>query len=71
MPGQDGFSLIREIRAKGYSFKDLPAIALTAFASADDRRRTMMAGFQVHVAKPVDPRELTAIIATLLGRTGC
>jgi nitrogen-specific signal transduction histidine kinase/ActR/RegA family two-component response regulator len=70
MPEQDGFDLIYEVRARGYSFQDLPAIALTAFARPEDRRRAMMAGFQVHVAKPVDPRELTATIATLLGRTG-
>jgi CheY-like chemotaxis protein len=70
MPGQDGFALIREVRARGHSFQNLPAVALTAFAGPEDRRRTMLAGFQVHVSKPVDPRELTAIIATLIGRTG-
>jgi signal transduction histidine kinase len=70
MPGQDGFDLIRQVRRMGYSFQSLPAIALTAFARPDDRRRALLAGFQVHVAKPVEPHELTATIATLVGRTG-
>jgi CheY-like chemotaxis protein/two-component sensor histidine kinase len=70
MPGQDGFAMIREIRARGYSYQQLPAIALTAFARSEDRRRALLAGFQVHVPKPVDPCELSAVIATLLGRTG-
>jgi CheY-like chemotaxis protein len=45
-------------------------VALTAFAQQEDRRQTLLAGFQVHVAKPVDPHDLTAVIATLAGRTG-
>jgi signal transduction histidine kinase/DNA-binding response OmpR family regulator len=70
LPDVDGFDLIREVRARGLAAKDLPAIALTAFARPDDRRRAMLAGFQVHLAKPVDPDELTAVVATLVGRTG-
>jgi len=70
MPDQDGFELIRKVRARGATAKELPAVALTAFARAEDRRRALLAGFQVHVAKPVDPGELVATIATLLGRTG-
>ncbi|MGE3779997.1 MAG: response regulator [Pirellulaceae bacterium] len=70
MPVQDGFDLIRELRARGHGFKELPAIALTAYARPDDRRRVLMAGYQVHIPKPVDPRELTAAIAALVGRTG-
>lgn len=70
MPVSDGYDLIREVRARGYTFQMLPAVALTAFARIEDRRRAMLAGFQVHVAKPVDPSELTAVIATLVGRTG-
>ncbi len=70
LPDTDGFDLIREVRARGLVAKDLPAVALTAFARAEDRRRAMLAGFQVHVAKPVDPDELTAIVASLVGRTG-
>jgi CheY-like chemotaxis protein len=70
LPDTDGFDLIREVRARGHGAKDLPAVALTAFARPDDRRRAMLAGFQVHLAKPVDPEELTAVVATLAGRTG-
>jgi PAS domain S-box-containing protein len=70
MPDQDGHDLIRQIRATGRNAKDLPAIALTAFAHKDDRRRVLLSGFQVHVAKPADPFELTALVASLAGRTG-
>jgi len=70
MPDQDGHDLIRQIRATGRNAKDLPAIALTAFAHKDDRRRALLSGFQVHVAKPADPHELTAMVASLAGRTG-
>ena len=48
----------------------MPAIALTGFAGPEDRRRALQAGFQSHMAKPVDPRELISTIATLLGRSG-
>jgi len=47
-----------------------PAIALTAFARSEDRRRAMLAGFQVHIAKPVEAAELIATVANLSGRTG-
>jgi hypothetical protein len=57
-------------RARGLVAKDLPAVALTAFARSEDRRRAMLAGFQVHVSRPVDPDELTAVVASLMGRTG-
>jgi len=70
MPGEDGLDLIRKIRADGYSSIDLPAIAVTAFAHSDDRRRALLAGFQCHIPKPVDPHDLTAVIASLAGRTG-
>ena len=69
MPTQDGFQLIREVRARGYSFQKLPAIALTAFARTEDRQKALMAGFQLHLVKPVDPAELSAAIAALVGRT--
>ena len=70
MPDQDGYDLIRQIRASGRSAKDLPAIALTAFAHKNDGRRLLLAGFQVHVPKPVDPHDLIAFIASLAGLTG-
>ena len=65
MPERDGYDLIREIRALGHDAEDLPAVAVTAFASPEDRRRALAAGFQVHLAKPVDPHELTDVIAGL------
>jgi CheY-like chemotaxis protein/two-component sensor histidine kinase len=70
MPHQDGYDLIRQVRARGLGARELPAIALTAFARSEDRRRALLAGFQVHVAKPVEPAELTATAASLVGRTG-
>jgi len=70
MPHMDGYGLIREIRTRGLTYQHLPAIALTAFARPEDRRRSLLAGFQVHLAKPVDPAELLASIAALVGRSG-
>ena len=69
MPERDGYDLIREVRARGHSYQMLPAIALTALAGPQDRRRALLAGYQVHVAKPVDVSELIAAIAALIGRT--
>ncbi len=67
MPEVDGYQLIQKIRAreKGEGRK-LVAIALTAYARADDRQRALLAGYQMHLSKPVDPRELIAGIASLL-----
>ncbi|HZK82908.1 MAG TPA: response regulator, partial [Humisphaera sp.] len=70
MPDEDGFDLIRTVRARGYHPKDLPAVALTAFVDKNDQRKTLLAGFQVHVPKPVDPHDLLAVVASLAGRTG-
>jgi light-regulated signal transduction histidine kinase (bacteriophytochrome)/CheY-like chemotaxis protein len=67
MPGGDGISLIREWRefeAKT-GLKKTPAIALTAYARAEDRHRVILAGFQAHVPKPVDATELTVLVASL------
>jgi PAS domain S-box-containing protein len=69
MPEHDGYDLIRQVRAD-YSAKQIPAAALTAFARTEDRKRALLAGFQTHIAKPVDPAELTAAVASLAGRTG-
>ena len=70
MPDEDGFDLIRQIRTHGHHAKDLPAVALSAFAHKNDRRQALLAGFQMHVPKPADPHDLTAVIASLAGRTG-
>jgi CheY-like chemotaxis protein len=70
LPGEDGYALIRRIRhheAEHGGF--LPAIALTGYARADDRSRALAAGFQAHVAKPLEPAELIAVIADVTGRS--
>jgi PAS domain S-box-containing protein len=69
MPEQDGYDLLHWVRANPAT-KDIPAAALTAFARHEDRKRSLLAGFQTHVAKPVDPAELTAVVASLAFRTG-
>jgi CheY-like chemotaxis protein len=71
MPGQDGYSLIRKLRALGpEQGGKTPAVALTAFGRPEDRIRSLRAGFNIHVSKPVDPAELVAIVASMLGRAG-
>jgi PAS domain S-box-containing protein len=68
MPEMDGYELIRRIRAdKATSRADrLAAIAVTAYARAEDRQRSLLAGYQMHLAKPIEARELIAGIASLL-----
>ena len=66
MPDFDGYQLIKKIRAVQNERRNLPAIALTAYARNDDRQRALLAGFQMHLSKPVEPRELIAGIASLL-----
>ena len=68
MPGMDGYALIRELRERPAA-RDIPAAALTAYAHADDRGQAIAAGYQMHVAKPVEPAELVAVVASLAGRT--
>ena len=67
MPGVDGYELLRRIRKRADGTR-MPAIALTAFARSEDRTRALRAGFVVHVAKPVDPAELVATVASVAGR---
>jgi PAS domain S-box-containing protein len=67
MPGLDGHDLIRHVRAAPDGWvQDIPAIALTAFASKDDAARARAAGFHMHLAKPVDPAALVQAIARLV-----
>ena len=68
MPGVDGYQLMRTIRAKEPQGRRLPALALTAFARADDRKRAMLAGYQAHLAKPLDVAEFVLVVASLLNR---
>ncbi len=66
MPGEDGYSLIQRVRA--LSIADggaTPAIALTAYGRPTDRARALAAGFNMHVPKPIDPLELTTIVASI------
>jgi len=71
MPGKDGYELLRRIRAKERGGRTrLPALALTAYGRPEDRRRTLTAGFNLHLAKPIDPSELVLAVANLVGRTG-
>ncbi len=65
MPEEDGYSLIGRVRALPGSVRDLPAIALTAYAGEADRRRAMEAGFHLHLAKPVEPADLVSAVAAL------
>jgi CheY-like chemotaxis protein len=66
MPEEDGYSLIRRIRLLPPEDGGLtPAAALTAYAGTEDRMRALAAGFQIHVAKPVQPAELAAVVASL------
>lgn len=63
LPGEDGYELIRAIRERGFSADSLPAIALTAYSRREDQRLALQAGFQAHVAKPVEPAVLVAAVA--------
>ncbi len=71
MPEEDGYALIRQVRAltaeRGGA---IPAVALTAYARSEDRMKAVMAGFQMHVTKPVEPAELLTMVASLAGRAG-
>jgi signal transduction histidine kinase/DNA-binding response OmpR family regulator len=69
MPKEDGYSLIQKLRKmKSQWAREIPAVALTAYATVEDRARALDAGFQVHVAKPIDPEALVRSIAGAAGR---
>jgi PAS domain S-box-containing protein len=69
MPGESGYGLIRQIRAlPAEAGGATPAVALTAYARTEDRTQAILAGFQHHVAKPVEPAELIAMVASLCRR---
>jgi CheY-like chemotaxis protein len=70
MPEEDGYALIGRIRAlPEEEGGEVPAIALTAFAAAQDKERALAAGFQRHIAKPVEPVALAKAVARILGRS--
>jgi signal transduction histidine kinase/CheY-like chemotaxis protein len=69
MPHEDGYAFIRRVRALGPDRGgDVPAAALTAYASPADRMKALGAGFNIHLAKPVQPAELATVVASLTGR---
>jgi len=69
MPEEDGYVLIKKIRARSARQSgDIPAAALTAYAKTEDRVSILAAGFQMYLAKPADPSELIAVVASLAGR---
>ncbi|MBD0369739.1 MAG: PAS domain S-box protein [Pyrinomonadaceae bacterium] len=67
MPDEDGYGLLQKLRSdEDPRLKELPALALTGYASEEDRTRTLNAGFQIHLAKPVDPQSLIAACEQLV-----
>ena len=69
MPNEDGYELIKKLRKLRLKrAREIPVVALTAYATDDDRERTLSAGFQVHVAKPIEPEALVRSIAGAAGR---
>jgi signal transduction histidine kinase/ActR/RegA family two-component response regulator len=65
MPAQDGYQLIRRIRAIDNELGRIPAVAVTGYATADDVQRALSAGFQLHISKPMDPAAFVAAVADL------
>ena len=69
MPQKDGYDLIRKVRdLPDDQGGKTPAVALTAFARTEDQARAKSAGYQVHMPKPIEPRQLLAAVATLAGK---
>jgi len=68
MPGQDGYSLLRQLRDAGLDGEQLPALALTAFARPEDRTRALSSGFQAHLGKPIDLESLLLTLVALARR---
>ena len=69
MPDEDGYALIKRLRARSSQHGGgIPAVALTAFASPDDRVSILAAGFQMYLVKPANPSELIAVVASLAAR---
>ena len=68
MPVMDGYQFMRSLRAREAKGERIPAVALTAFARAEDRKRALLAGYQAHLAKPFDVAELVLVAADLARR---
>jgi signal transduction histidine kinase/DNA-binding response OmpR family regulator len=70
MPNEDGYSLIKRLRElESEHAKGIPAVALTAYATDEDRSLALSAGFQMHVAKPIEPESFVISLASVLGRS--
>ena len=71
MPHVDGFQFIARVRRhRSARVRGVPAAALTAYARSEDRMKALAAGFQIHLAKPIDPAELVTTVASLAKRFG-
>lgn len=69
MPDEDGLALIRQVRAlDAETGGQIPSAAITAYVSDRERQMAIDAGFQIHMAKPVDPNQLIWVVANLTGR---
>ena len=68
MPLMDGYQFMRSFRASEPPGQRTPALALTAFARSEDRKRSLLSGYQAHIAKPFDVGELVLLVANLVGR---
>jgi CheY-like chemotaxis protein len=69
MPLMDGYALIEKVRQRSAERGGrIPAAALTAYAGLEDRMRVLSAGYQMHIPKPVEPAELTTVVANLAER---
>jgi CheY-like chemotaxis protein len=70
MPGEDGYTFIRKVRALDFTNGGkTPALALTAYGRVEDGLRTLSAGYNMHAPKPVDPAELGVIVASMAERS--
>ncbi|KAB8332952.1 PAS domain S-box protein [Scytonema tolypothrichoides VB-61278] len=70
MPEENGYSLVQKLRNLETKIgKHIPTAAVTAYARAEDRRQALLAGFEIHLPKPVEPAELIAVVGNLAGRT--
>ncbi len=67
MPTEDGYQVIRRIRALHHELGPIPAVAVTGYATAEDVQRALAAGFQMHISKPMDPAAFVAAVAELAG----
>jgi len=66
LPRESGYDLIRRVRSLASDVNKVPAIALTAFATENDRKQSLSAGFQAHLAKPVEPAHLLKTIKSVI-----